>query len=165
MIHCDPILEKDVIGVFAADQLPKTSLSKPYGLIVNTDIQSQPGRHWCAIYCDGNRRLDFFDSYGRHPRNNSFVIADWIEKRDKPYVYNRVQIQGNESSLCGLYSIFFLRQRISGFTLTDCVNMFSRDDLIANDQFVYNVTSYAYTHCINNENVPNQCCVPLVVNY
>lgn len=35
MIECDPILRDSVVGVYAADQLPKQIPRSAYGLIVN----------------------------------------------------------------------------------------------------------------------------------
>lgn len=59
IIQCDPVLERRVIGVFAADRLPSALPQTPFGFIVNTDIHSKPGVHWCAVFSDASGRFDF----------------------------------------------------------------------------------------------------------
>lgn len=60
VIKSDEMLSAHLLGVFAADQIPKRRNKYPYGLIVNTDVSSKPGAHWCAIYGDRQGSVDFF---------------------------------------------------------------------------------------------------------
>ena len=65
MIQCDPVLEKRVLGVYAADQLPSKIHGKQYGFIANTESSLLSGEHWCVFYDNGQASIQFFDSYGR----------------------------------------------------------------------------------------------------
>ena len=67
MIECDDLLRNSIIGVYAADQLPKGARNYPYGFISNTDIHFKRGQHWCAFFQNEGGDLEFFDSYGRSP--------------------------------------------------------------------------------------------------
>ena len=79
-INCDPLLRQHVLGVFAADQLSQVVVSTyPCGFIVNTDVQSQRGKHWCAFYVNESGETEFFDSYGYPPKEYShfFLHCGW----------------------------------------------------------------------------------------
>lgn len=62
-----PMLNGYVMGVFPADRLPKRLPVFPYGFVANTAVHSRAGHHWCAFYRDGNRYMEFFDSYRKQP--------------------------------------------------------------------------------------------------
>ena len=79
MIQCDPVLNGQVIGVFAADQLPNKLPQTPFGFIANTDMHSKPGRHWCGFFSHAPGHYDFFDTYGKTPAQNSLFFRQWLE--------------------------------------------------------------------------------------
>ena len=95
------------LGVFSRDQLPHsfTRYSSPYG--ANTDARSLPAQHWVAFYHLSPSHLEFFDSYGCHPDDYHFPIPPTITLIH----INSHQIQSDNSSDCGQYSIFYLYQR------------------------------------------------------
>ena len=45
----NPSTKKIFGGVFAADELPKTFDTFPYGFVANTDPSTEPGTHWVAF--------------------------------------------------------------------------------------------------------------------
>ena len=65
MIQCDPVLEKRVLGVYGADQLPSKIHGKQYGFIANTESSLLPDEHCGGFYDNGQGSVQFFDSYGR----------------------------------------------------------------------------------------------------
>ena len=67
VIQDDPKSTNKFCGVFAADTLPTTIEHFPCGLIVNTDLISQQGSHWLAMYFADKNVGEFFDSYGYPP--------------------------------------------------------------------------------------------------
>lgn len=158
MIECDAILKGTVIGVFAADRLPTELPPTPFGFIANTDIHTKPGKHWCAFFCGFGGHVEFFDSYGRTPSQNSHYFRRWLEINANTVQTNRIQIQSNTSKVCGLYCILFLHQRLIGYTFQDFVNIFSASDLNVNDSFTADTMLNAYTECVGNEHVHNQTC-------
>ena len=110
-IKCDDILSAYAIGVFASDTLPRHPINRPYGLIVNTDKSSDPGRHWCSIYNDGYGHVKFFDSYGRAPDKISVYISRWINQRAMTFNFCRRQLQSDYSTVCGHYCILYFHKK------------------------------------------------------
>jgi hypothetical protein len=134
----------------------------PYGLIVNTDIQAMPGKHWCAIYSDVKGHVDFFDSYGMSPGENSAYIDRWINKRAKIMNFNKKKLQGENSNVCGLYCILFLRQRLLGFSFEHFIDTFDSTNLEANDEYVVQTVAKAYPQCFVNASAYNQSCTSFI---
>lgn len=166
MIQCDSILSDYNISVFAADQLPRGKMNRPYGFIANTDVHSKQGRHWCAFFCDSQGDIDFFDSFGRSLETNSTYFDHWIQKRSHNVRVNTQQLQSDESNVCGLYCILFLRNRLLGLTMVEFIDRFDKSDLVENDTFVYELLSKAYPCCIKNDvDYPNQTCCSLVKRF
>ena len=161
-IESDPALRSYVIGVYAADHLPNRGFHQPYGLIVNTDIHSKSGQHWVAIYDNGHGQMDFFDSYARSPGENSVHIMQWINRRYKSLIVNRKRIQSDYSSVCGLYCLYYLRQRLLGESMEDILNRFNSDIVSYNDFYIYDVMTKAYSMCFENMCTYNQTCRPLI---
>ena len=159
MIDCDPVLRHCVLGVYAADQLPTRVLGRPYGFIANTQERVLPGDHWCAFYDDGQGHTQFFDSYGRLPRENSDFFRRWINKNAKTIEINRVQIQSYDSTVCGLYCIMFLRHLLAGSTMNDFVKLFDPGNTDENDSYIYRSMTWVYSDCFAKEN--GQTCTAL----
>ena len=162
-IQCDSLLRQHVLGVFAADQLPQVSdKSYPYGFITNTDVQAKRGQHWCAFYANGLGETEFFDSYGLSPRHYNHLFDQWLQNHSLQATWNTVQIQSEYSSVCGLYCLFYLRQRLMGRSLNRIVHLFSVDDLVSNDSFIYEYISNVYSQCTSDFSQSNQVCLPLI---
>ena len=155
MIDCDPVLRTRVTGVYAADQLPIRAIKPPYGFIANTQSHVLPGEHWCAFYDDGLGHILFFDSYGRLPRDNSVFFQKWLNGKIKTVRMTRTQIQNDDSAVCGLYCIMFLRKVLAGHTLEEFVNLFDSTYTSANDSYVSRIISRAYSECRSQENGQN----------
>lgn len=161
MIQCDPYLNQSIVGVYPADYLPKTKIRRPFGFIANTDIGSKPGEHWCAFFspCDGY--FEFFDSYGRSPRDNNPRFEMWLDINARIVERNDFQIQSDISSLCGLYCILFLRYRCAGYSYRDFIKTFSVTEYYNNDAYVMDTVTTAYSHCISHQTFCNQTCKSL----
>lgn len=159
-IDCDPILRDNVIGVYAADRLPRSDCHYPCGLIVNTDIHSKPGKHWCAFYLETSGKVDFFDSYGFDTGYYNQSWKYWV--RNRSVTYNNIRIQSDYSDVCGLYCLYFLRQRLLGQTMDDIVNRFDEENHSLNDYYVYDRMTRVYSMCVENVNEYNQRCTPLI---
>ena len=92
--------------------------------------------------------MEFFDSYGRSPNSNSVYFVRWLDTYAKSIVINDKQLHSDNSTLCGLYCILFLRQRFHGQTMQDIVSMFDSTNACANDEYVYDFISNAYSCCV-----------------
>jgi hypothetical protein len=51
-IECALRDQPTFMGVFASDQLPKRHSAIRGTVIVSTDIHTEPGTHWLAVYVD-----------------------------------------------------------------------------------------------------------------
>lgn len=94
---------------------------KRIGIVFNLDGHYEPGSHWVAFLIDNkSKTLEYYDSAARKPNKNiqNFIdtVYDYIKSQGYDYkkYYNNTkhQFQNNE---CGVYSIYFILQRLIGF--------------------------------------------------
>ena len=120
-------------GIHAADQLHDIE-TYPKALIVNTDPIEKPGQHWVAIFFEDKNRACYFDSFGERPNK---TISNYL-KNIKTIYYNTEQVQPDNSYLCGLYCVFFLRLMAKRVPYSSILSRFSRENLKRNDRLVLN---------------------------
>ncbi len=112
------------------------------GIVFNTDPHTKSGQHWISMYLDLKGKsmqkhpcMYYFDSYGRKPPPE---IKDLIEKILKQsekynlglkYLYNNEKYQKKESQ-CGVYSIHFVEQMLSGKSFHRILNHLSDHKMI-----------------------------------
>ena len=135
LLKKDKVVRKSFCGVVPIDLLPIHQVRRNCSFIINTDISSEPGEHWFALYVPKNSPVEYFDSYGRKPQNQK--IFDFINANGRRFKYNKIVIQGGKSKNCGLYSLFFIYYRTKGFTLKEFQNLFTsnyknNDNIIEN---------------------------------
>ena len=94
-----------------------------------------------------------FDSYGRSPNSNSVYFVRWLDTYAKSIEINDKQLQSDNSTLCGVYCILFLRQRFHGQTMQDIVSVFDSTNACANDEYVYDFISNAYSCCVQTDDL------------
>lgn len=151
IVDCDPLLRDHILGVYPSDHLPRNIRKYPYGFIANTDIHTKPGQHWCAFSGDGQGHVRFFDSYGRSPSLNSDHFERWIRLNAKTVTINTRQIQSDDTNVCGLYCVFFLRQWLMHDSMEDIVNSFDTHNTRANDSFILDLMSRLYPGCLGHD--------------
>jgi hypothetical protein len=117
------------IQVLAADQLPK--LSGRCNIIVNTDNQTLPGRHWVAIRIDSKKHGEFFDSYGQKPQVKNHV--EFLKRNCVSWKYNKICLQSSFSSVCGHYCMLYHFARHGGQSLTRFINEMDLKNVAKND--------------------------------
>ena len=100
MLHTDE-LEKalkhypNFHGVFAVDQLP--TIPKPGLYIGNTDPSYEDGEHWVVFYICHDGTIEFFDSFGRKPK----------ERWQGEWRYNTRMVQYPLSDACGYHVLSY----------------------------------------------------------
>ena len=100
-----PSNKVNFLGVFARDQIPSLeNIEYPACFVANTDPESMPGEHWVAFYVKTMHKIDFFDSYGFHPRVYGFTLPITS--------YNHTQYQSFNSRVCGHFCILYLYSTI-----------------------------------------------------
>jgi hypothetical protein len=97
--------------------LPKGK--KKIGLVLNWDTHDRSGSHWVAIFIEteDDKNIDYFDSTGDSPKGNKhiFSVLQFLKKQipgSKIRINKRVHQR--ENTECGVYSIYFIIQRILG---------------------------------------------------
>ena len=102
--------KKAFIGVFAIDELPKSIPHLPVMLVVNTDSKNLPGKHWNVVFISPKRHGEVFDSLSLpisiHLMKwlNNFTHGNWKQ--------NKKSIQHPLSSICGVYELYFILNRL-----------------------------------------------------
>lgn len=96
-------------GIFSADNIPKT-LKNRHFFIINTDIESGPGKHWYTIV-RLNNLIECFDSLGVKQKHKDFLCEHFNVKGITHITFNTTQVQPSYSLLCGQYVLYFLFER------------------------------------------------------
>jgi hypothetical protein len=118
------------IGVFPSD-LNSHSVKHSGCLILNTDPHTQEGSHWLAVYVLPKAyKINLFDSYGQAPYIPN--IQSFIRRNCYVREYNKVQLQGLNSTVCGKYCCLFALYMDRGLTPSQFVGLF--DAKIADTQ-------------------------------
>ena len=55
--------EKNFIGVFALDKLPKKKVNRPVSMIINNEVSGEKGEHWVSLVML-KKQAYYFDSFG-----------------------------------------------------------------------------------------------------
>ena len=111
LLKCSP----NFIGCFAENELKSLHFgSLPCFLIVNLDSSYMPGSHWIGIGIFNNK-LEVYDSLGFDIFNWPRIPCSLMRLLQQAAVSKKVriskQLQPNSSSLCGLYSVFYVLYR------------------------------------------------------
>lgn len=128
----------DYLAVLTLDELPKEPLNRQgtIAFIVNTDPSNEIGEHWVAVYGDKySPRMEYFDSYGIPPFRDAFERFFNYQKRG--WIRNQRALQGELSSTCGYYCLYYLLLRCRGHRMKDITLPFS-EDRNTNDDLVQN---------------------------
>jgi hypothetical protein len=120
--------------VVPSGDLSSCILALPSAVIcLSTPVDSTIG-HYHALYyylVDGKIKCDHFDSFGKLP-------TDYDTKTVYPInYYNRWQLQSSTELTCPYYSLYFLRERVTGKSYRKLLSRFS-SNVKQNDQFVKN---------------------------
>ena len=131
---CSP----NFIGCYAENEVDSLCFGAlPCFLIVNLDSSNMSGSHWIAIGIF-RYKIEIFDSLG-------FDILNWPRVPNKLLIFlrkmtisKRIRIskrfQSSESTICGLYAIFYAKYR-AFFNFSFLQSLFT-SNLNANDSFI-----------------------------
>ena len=133
-----PILAQVFYGTVPCDRLPRTLPQEgPTAYIVNTDPHDEPGRHWIAIWTEGNVS-EIMDSYGLSLEvyGTTDPIMEWLDRHFKYQMHNGQSLQSLFSQSCGDYALMYLIDRAEGHSMQQFMNRFKKDDYVNNDRKV-----------------------------
>ena len=133
-----PKLAQVFYGTVPCDRLPKTLPQEgPTAYIVNTDPHDEPGRHWIAIWTEGNVS-EIMDSYGLSLEvyGTTDPLLEWLNRHSKYQLHNRQSLQSLFSQSCGDYALMYLIDRAEGRSMQQFLNRFKKNDYVNNDRKV-----------------------------
>ena len=160
LLSC-PNTKPHTLGVFPADLLPARVKKYPAILVCNSDVSTEPGTHWLAMYLPTKKGIaEFFDPFGHPPEYYSHFIVEFLEKNSSKRIHNQQSIQAPRSWACGSHCLFYLKMRCSGIKMQDIVKNLYSTDVYAND--VKAVLNTHVTYCTPSECIQSQRCIPIV---
>lgn len=119
--------------VLSRDQFLNLELTSPGLYIYNFDPISEPGSHWIAVHLNGNV-AEHFDSFGLPPLLD---ITTKIQNMGYNIKRNTMQVQGNDSAVCGQYCLAFLMLRARNISWNSVFKLFSQcKDLDERDHII-----------------------------
>ncbi len=147
-IQCDPVLQNHVLGVFAKDTLPvltSSMIRRGVGLIVNTDVSRKKGRHWVAMYIQGNR-AELFDSLAEPVHGD--VFHSYLRSYVQSYLHSSKQLQSVDSNVCGFYCLYYLLCKFkANWSFQRFLHQFEVKNFIWNDMFVSHYICNYFKYC------------------
>ena len=133
-----PKLAQVFYGTVPCDRLPRTIPQEgPTAYIVNTDPHDEPGRHWIAIWTEGNVS-EILDSYGLSLEvyGTTDPLLEWLSRHFKYQLHNGQSLQSLFSQSCGDYALMYLIDRAEGRSMQQFLNRFKKNDYVNNDRKV-----------------------------
>ena len=87
---------------------------RPLNRIVNYSISKEEGTHWVAIFSPNHTHVVYLDSYGMVPdamvlrKDDNARLREVLAKIAPNVIYQNVQLQSENTYVCGYYCIYFL---------------------------------------------------------
>ena len=106
-----PNLKKHYRGIFSIDTLPKFLKIRQF-LICNTDISTGNGLHWFCLLRTSKTSIECFDSLGISSSKKTILEKNCHFRGVKELEFNETPFQSLDSTSCGLFSVYFIIQRI-----------------------------------------------------
>ena len=124
------ITKKCFDGIYARDTLEDIK-SKPELIICNTDDSTQEGEHWVVFYFDKNSdSVLFYDSVGNDLEYYGSEFVDFANKYATHYIYSDKRTQPINSSLCGIYCLYFAYFKCKGFSMQKIIKSMTRSSKV-----------------------------------
>lgn len=116
-----PELSKVFYGTVACDKLPSVLMKEgATAYIVNTDPHDEPGKHWIALWTEGNV-CEIMDSYALSldVYGTAAPLQEWMDRQFKYQMRSGKSLQSLFSQSCGDYALMFLVDRAEGRSMND----------------------------------------------
>lgn len=121
---------------------PDTSIKLhnfPAIVIINTDKQTGPGKHWCVAFYVNKNLCEYFDPLGFPPKNETsgYDLTPKLFENCKKHVYfNKKQVQNIDAITCGHHCIYFCFLRSKNISMTNILKLHYSNDTDKNDKVV-----------------------------
>ena len=118
----------DFVGVFPRNRLPR-KVKRPCGGIINLDNHDEPGSHWVAFFLDDGCFTEYFDPLGSYPVFKE--IKSFLKKYSPLGIsFNNLPLQGDKSTSCGHFCIYFLQNRFKGHSFCQVLSDLSLNNIV-----------------------------------
>lgn len=130
----DPFVSPIFAGFAFPDNAPVLT-SFPAITIINTDLSSGPGEHWCATFIDSSKHCEYFDPLGLSPNDPTlkFDLTPLLQKLCKTLTFCSIPVQTPGTISCGHHCIYFSLLRARGFSLETILKHFYSSNTLEND--------------------------------
>ena len=91
--------DKNFMGCFAFDHLPKFPQKFPAKIIINTGSINTEGDHWISMIMT-SKKCFYFDSFGLPVLNQD--ILNWLKEKYNALIYSNICLQNFDSIMCCL---------------------------------------------------------------
>ena len=117
---------------------------------VNTDISTDLGEYWVAIYFSRDQII-YFNSYGRPPEEQ--YVLPFLERNSTSWIHYTEGLQSPWSKVCGMWCIYIIHQLNKGLDLNTAIHQeLYGKDLHQNDRDIEVWFSYNYARDILSQN-------------
>lgn len=143
-IEQDEKLSTIMGGVLPADAIPFVVAERPKIYIINTEKSSEKGEHWLTFFFPENMSspAEMFDSLAEPPSQYGTPFIEFLKLNSSTFICSKKKIQGDWSTSCGYYSLFFAILRSREMALDQIEQIFG-SNMDKNDAFVtYFIKNY-----------------------
>jgi Ulp1 family protease len=114
------------------------------GIVFNLDKHNEPGSHWVAFIIDNKKQtIEYFDSTGSLPNQPIYMFIKKFKNGKNGILENyklliNDKIHQKKNTECGVYSIYYILQRLNGkqFNVI-CNNIIKDDEMKAFRKFLF----------------------------
>lgn len=129
-LACQKVTSKYFDGVFAKDTLIDIE-SPPKLLVCNTDNVSEPGEHWVLFHIKKNHAL-FYDPLGKDFSHYGSEFSNFVDTWSTSHEICSIRTQPLDSSLCGVYCLYFAYFRCLGKSMRSIVKSMKSSEFVSN---------------------------------
>jgi len=124
-IFCTLRNVRSFLGVFPSGLLPQ-SVAQSGRVIINADPHTEKVSHWLTLHCrPKSASAYYFDSYAFVPLVPD--IQAFIRRKSTVSYYNKRQLQGLTSNVCGKFCCLFPLYTDLGYTPQQFVGIFDAE--------------------------------------
>lgn len=139
--------DKNFMGCFAYDNLPRFPQKFPAKIIINTGSVKTEGDHWISMIMT-LKKCFYFDSFGLPVLNQD--ILNWLKEKYSGLIYSNICIQNYDSIMCGAFCIAFLEYVDSKKSYYEFLNSFSHVNIVENDHVMRVYLRERLLKCVKN---------------
>jgi len=129
------------MGVYSCDNyiqiVDKLNLNEKSFVICNTESSTHVGSHWVLIFRNKSK-FCFVDSLNLNKRLLGICILKLLKRINKTFEILPFQLQDNNSTTCGLYTIFFAYYLSLNIPFNEVIKLFDENFKKLNDIFITN---------------------------